>query len=233
MLRTIVHITDNSLDPVLAGKCQTLLVKAAGETPIISVSQKPISLGKNICVGEIGRSHLSLFKQLSIGVMLATTPIVVIAEHDCLYTSEHINWEPPTLDTFYYNNNQWFAQYGGRHKNLYTHMRRRVLSQLIVGRNIALDALWERVNLLEHGYHLIKGAAGACEPGCLDAEAFVKDPNNKDLGKDPTKWKAKRFSTQLPNLDIRHDQNFSGGRLGKDGTYSLPYWGTFAEVMNG
>jgi hypothetical protein len=229
--RTIIYFTDNSLDEKLAEVCRKQLLKSADGIPIISVSQKPLDFGKNICVGDIGRSHLSLFKQLTTGIMYATTPVVVIAEHDCLYTPEHIKWGLPALDVFYYNNNQWFAQYGGDRNGLYTHMRRRVLSQLLVGRDIARRALMERIELLEAGYTLIKGAAGACEPGCLDDQAFLA-PANKDLGKDIMKWKAERFSTKLPNLDIRHGKNFSGGRKGKDGCYTLPYWGEFKQIMD-
>jgi hypothetical protein len=233
MQRTIVYFTDNCLTEPLASKCREILLRSAWGIPIISVSQQPIDVGRNICVGDIGRSHLSLFKQLALGIEAAATPVVVIAEHDCLYTPEHLNWEPPQLDVFYYNNNQWFAQWGGPHHGSYTHLRRRVLSQLIVGRDTALRAIRERVELLEAGYTLVKGAAGACEPGCMDGEAFVRDPMNKDLGKDPTRWKAERFSTHWPNLDIRHGQNFSGRRHGKEECYTLPYWGRLTDALGG
>lgn len=234
--RTIVMFTDNSLNGQIASKCRELLLEVAGDIPVICVSQKPLDFGRNICVGDIGRSHLSLFKQLAIGIEAAQTPIVIMAEHDCLYTNEHFNWCPPQLDVFYYNVNVWYLQYGGRHNGLFSYHKRRALSQLIVGRDIALEAAQERVELLENGYTLVKGAAGACEPGCLDDKAFIKpelNPIYKDLGKDPTKWKAERFSTQLSNLDIRHGDNFSGGRRGTNRCYTLPYWGTLKDIMGG
>jgi hypothetical protein len=227
--RSILYYTDNSLDSKLFDLCQKQLIKAAGDVPIISVSQKPINFGKNFCIGDIGRSHLSLFRQLKLGLENIETPLVVLAEHDCMYTPEHIFWDAQELDVFYYNNHQWFAQYGGKNHGLYSHMRRRVLSNLIAGRDIMLKAVNERIELLENGYKFLKGAPGACEPGVLDDKAFVAP--EKDLGKNIMKWKSERFSTVLANLDIRHQNNFSGGRIAKDKSYELPYWGKFTEIV--
>lgn len=65
-------------------------MKATEGTPIIAVSQKPQDFGDvRLCIGEIGRSWLSLFKQQDIGIAAATTPIVAFAEHDVLYSAEH------------------------------------------------------------------------------------------------------------------------------------------------
>lgn len=227
--RTIIYYTDNSLDQEVYELCKKQLLKAANGTPIISVSQKPIDLGKNICIGEIGRSHLSLFKQLTTGIMYATTKNIVIAEHDCMYTPDYVDWDPPQEDVFYYNNNQFFVEYGGKDHGLYSHIARRVLSQLICNRDLARKALMERIEILELGYAMLKGAAGACEPGILDDRAFVKQ--RKDLGKDPTKWKAEKFNSAMPNLDLRHGKNFSGNRTSKNQAWDIPYWGKFDEYI--
>ncbi len=101
--------------------------------------------------------------------------------------------------------------------------------------------------MLETGFEIRKGQAGACEPGvCDDREAFVraksdwiekkylelceKDVRYKDIGKEK-KYKAEAFRTKLPNLDVRHGGNFSGMRFGKNKTYILPYWGKFSLLM--
>ena len=60
---TVIYYTDNSIDEKLMKFCQKNILEAAQGKPIISVSQKPIDFGENICVGEIGRSHLNLYKQ--------------------------------------------------------------------------------------------------------------------------------------------------------------------------
>ena len=41
--------------------------ESAGDTPIISVSQKPMDLGNNICVGDVERSSQNGYMQLLIG----------------------------------------------------------------------------------------------------------------------------------------------------------------------
>lgn len=230
MDRTIIYTTNNNLDEKLFSICQKELIKAAGDIPIISVSQKPIALGKNVCVGELPYNHLSMFKQLTIGVLLAETEYIVVCEHDCLYTPEHLNWTPLQKDTFYYNHNHWLLQWDGEHKGLYSHKRRRVLSQCIAGRDIMRQALMERVDIVERGFYVIPNGT-ACEPGCSDRQAFLRR-ENQDLGKDITKYKAERFETQNPNLDVRHDKNFSGSFIGKHGRcWELPYWGKFDEYL--
>ena len=168
---TIIQYTDNSLDESIASLCREQLVMASELKPIISVSHKPINLGDNICVGEIGRSHLSMYTQILTGVEKAKTKYISLVEHDCLYTPEHFNWQPPRKDVFYYNLNIWFVQWA---TGIYHYQRRRVLSQLICGRDIALKAIEDKVYLLRHGYIIRKGVAGACEPGVLtDKEAFA------------------------------------------------------------
>lgn len=97
---TIIYYTDNSLDEKIASLCRDHLIVAAQGKPIISISQKPIKLGENICIGEIGRSHLSMYSQILAGVEKAQTKYVALVEHDCLYSPEHFNWIPPRDDVF-------------------------------------------------------------------------------------------------------------------------------------
>lgn len=169
---SIIYYSDNSLDDKISRLCIDHLIVASRCTPIISVTHKPIKLGTNICVGEIGRSHLSMYSQILAGVEAAQTKYVSLVEHDCLYSPEHFNWQPPQDDVFYYNLNVWFVKWS---TGEYFYKRRRVLSQLICSREICLKAIQDKVWLLKHGYMIRKGVAGACEPGCLsDKEAFVE-----------------------------------------------------------
>lgn len=164
--------TDNSLDERIASLCREQLIMASELKPIISVSQKPINLGQNICIGETGRSHLSMYTQILKGIEASETKYIALAEHDVLYSPEHFNWEPPQEDVFYYNLSVWFANWSTCE---YFYQRRRVLSQLICGRDVALKAIKDKVWMLRHGYMIKKGIPGACEPGVLaDREAFER-----------------------------------------------------------
>lgn len=243
---TIIYYTDNSLEPDFAERVQRELIKAAEGKHIISVSQKPMDFGDNLCLGEIGRSHHSLFTQTMVGAKAADTRYMALAEHDCMYTPEHFNWIPPDDKHFYYNVNHWYVQWNNRRSGEYSYQRRKVMSMLICDRELYLRAIAEKIRMLETGFEIRKGQPGACEPGvCDDREAFIEakekwiektyldkcqeNPGYKDVGKET--FSARAFRTVLPNLDIRHGGNFSGGRRSKNATYTLPYWGDFRAYM--
>jgi len=226
---TIIYYTDNTLEPEFEKRVQQELIKAAEGKRIISVSQKPIDFGDNICVGDIGRSHHSMFYQILIGAQEAKTKYIALAEHDCMYTAEHFNFIPPKEDVFYYNSNHWFAEWNTKKEGLYSHFEsdRKALSQIICAKDIFIEAIKEKISMIEAGYEIQRGVAGACEPGVA--------PNNKAFKGAPEsaqKWKSEEFETIIPNLDIRSRKNFSGIRRGRIRQYCLPYWGSFHKVMN-
>jgi hypothetical protein len=246
---TIIYYTDNTLPEDLETTVQRQLVLSAEGKPIISVSQKPLAFGRNICLGDIGRSHLSIYRQMLAGGEAADTEWVGLAEHDCMYTPEHWNFMPPDKGVFWYNINHYFVN---STTGEYSYYRRRVLSMLICAKDIFLRAVREKVWMLGQGHMIRKGVAGAMEPGCLpDSEAFVKiacEPGVcddrrdyldalaqfKDLGKELGRWKAEAFATTLPNLDIRHGGNFSGARRGtRRRCFELPYWGKWKSLSPG
>ena len=66
--------------------------------PVISVSQKPIDLGMNICVGDVGVCDLNTMRQLQIGIEAAKTDFIIVGEADCLYPPEYFAWEPEEKD---------------------------------------------------------------------------------------------------------------------------------------
>jgi hypothetical protein len=233
---SIIFYTDNSLDEVFAKRIQKELFKAAEGKRIISVSQKPIDFARNICVGDIGRSHHSLFFQVLTGVKEAKTKYIALAEHDCMYTPEHFNWLPPRDDVFYYNVNMWFVQWNNKLAGQYSYFRRKTMSNLICSKDLCISAVEEKILMLETGFEIRKGQPGACEPGvCNDRQAFIEakaqEAKQKDLGKED-KYTAMGFRTTLPNLDIRHGNNFSGNRRTKKIREELPYWGRFSDVIN-
>jgi hypothetical protein len=213
-----------------------------------------MDFGHNVCLGDIGRSHHSLFKQTLVGAETAETKHMALAEHDCLYTAEHFNWIPPDDEFFYYNVHHWFVQWGGKLSGMYSYFRRKPMSMLICNRELYIRAIKEKLAMIEDGYEIRKGQLGACEPGvCENDVAFVKVQNpeecepgvcddraafiekklrltqHKDVGKET--FRARSFKTEFPNIDIRHGKNFSGNRRGRQRCYSIPYWGDFRVVM--
>lgn len=239
--KTIIYLTDNTLDEKLAAKCREKLIEAAGDNPIISVSQKPVDLGRNICVGEIGRSWMSLQRQLLAGLEAAETKYVAIAEHDCLYTKEHFAWTPPRDDIFYYNANHYLVEWGGNHPELngmYSKWcdDRCALSQLICNREALIGCIKEKLDLIEKGITILRKLGEPGRPhdkvvrGAQVAASGSKEYLMPYLEGYLKKYTYAIFKTDYANLDIRHKTNFTGPKRGKHRTYEIPYWGRFENL---
>ena len=91
---TIIYYTSNREDEAFEKKIKDKLLAVCGDIPIISVSQKPIDLGKNICVGDVGACDHNLFRQIQIGCEEAKTPYVISCEADCLYPPSYFTFTP-------------------------------------------------------------------------------------------------------------------------------------------
>jgi hypothetical protein len=224
---TILYYTDGTLVEDIARVCRQHLMIAAHDKPIISISQSPMVFGTNINVGPLPHNHHSMFYQTALGAAAAQTKYIAFAEHDCLYTREHFNFVPPSMNVFYYNVNSWFVQWHNEKAGEYSYYRRRPMSQLICSRDLYLRAVSEKLSFLANG-----DTIAACEPGVKEyRQAMLRD----DVGK-AAPWQASHFHTVAPTLDIRHSTNFSGPRLNSrratGHTYDLPPWGKFAEIMN-
>jgi hypothetical protein len=104
MNKTIIYYTSNRENPLFEQKIIADLRSKKGDLPIISVSQKPLDLGTNICVGDIGLSYLNEYKQILAGVKLATTDYIITAESDFLYAPEYFQLEPKGENIYRYDN---------------------------------------------------------------------------------------------------------------------------------
>lgn len=104
--KTIIYYTSNREDPKMEKKVIDDMLSKAGNIPIISVSQKPLKLGVNICIGDVGHSYLNCRKQMLMATKLARTEYVIHTESDVLYPPEYFNFEP-TGDSVYRYLNVW------------------------------------------------------------------------------------------------------------------------------
>ena len=136
-LFTIVYYTSNKENESFENKIKEKLLANCGDIPIISVSQKPINLGFNICVGEVGANYLNLHRQIQIGCMHATTPFIISAESDCLYPPDYFKIKPFTINKCYLYNNIYTSRIYGegfRKKDI-------CFGALIIGREFFLKKL--------------------------------------------------------------------------------------------
>jgi len=102
--KTIIYYTSNRENPEFEAKIRTNILKQKGDLPIVSVSQKPIDFGENICVGDVGHSYLNEWRQMLLGAKAAKTPYVLLAEADFLYPREYFEFEPKGADVYRYDN---------------------------------------------------------------------------------------------------------------------------------
>jgi len=102
---TVIYYTSNRETESFESKIRAELLKSCNGLPIVSVSQKPIDLGKNICVGETELSNANIKRQILVGAKAATTENVCMAEADFIYPKEYFEFVPPEKDTIYYLDN--------------------------------------------------------------------------------------------------------------------------------
>ncbi len=104
---TILYYTSNREDESFEQKVRDNILRVKGDLPIISVSQKPIDFGENICVGEHEACYYNLLKQVRIGLDCIKTTFVINAEADFLHTPDFFSFEPKETGRFYRYNNIW------------------------------------------------------------------------------------------------------------------------------
>ena len=243
-MKRILYLTDNSLDTALHEVCKRHLLKAAGDIPIISVSQGPCDIGTNIDLGDIGRSWMSLYRQQVAGLeAMPEGSTVYVAEHDVLYHADHFAFMPEDRSKFWYNENVWLVE-GTDRKGLYgTYSRwprrRLALSQMVVDRELYLALMRDRLALIEGGLKVAMrfGDPGTTPPDIVAAARIAVSGTSRYLhtifDRYIDGYKADVFYSQTSTVDIRHHSNFTGPRRGGRRTMEIPYWGKFAEVMAG
>jgi len=139
---TIIFYTANSFENKLTALVRENLLRVAGDYPIISVSQKPMDFGKNICVGEIGKSVRNLYRQILIGAKATETEYVAMAEDDSLYSREHFEILRPK-NAFAYNMSKW-SFYTWCRPPLFSLKYRKTTCAMIAPRKLLIEALEER-----------------------------------------------------------------------------------------
>lgn len=139
---TIIFYTANRTPVRFMEAVCAQLLKAADGLPIISVSQQPMSLGHNICIGDIGQHTWNIYHQLLIGAKRAETDYIATAEDDILYSPTHYHSRLPSDNKFLYDLNRWSVYTWKRPE--FDYRERPVLSQLLCERDLLISALEER-----------------------------------------------------------------------------------------
>ena len=162
---TGIYYTSNYLEeknPYFLSNTRKQLVKSIGDYPLIVVSQKPVKRFdglkgnfENICVGDIGRSHLNIYRQILEGCRAAKTEWVFMIEDDILYSEQHFHpyffIKPEFLTGNYliFDMNKVSIFTWTKPPMFSFRSKRRVVNHLIAKRQMLIDALEERFARLE------------------------------------------------------------------------------------
>ena len=109
MEKTIIYYSANTEKESFEQKIRDNILKHSQGLPIISVTQKPIDFGRNICVGIQDNCYMNEFRQIRIALENVTTPYVVVTEADNLYPPDYFAFDPPEKGHFYRYMNVWIS----------------------------------------------------------------------------------------------------------------------------
>ena len=209
---TLIYYTANRIPDKFAENVRDEIFVMANGKPIISISQKPLDFGKNICVGDIGYKVSNVYRQILIGAKEADTDYVACCEDDTLYVSEHFDFFPEE-DAFYYNENRWNLN----PTEYYYRMNRFNMSVCVAPTKLMIKTLEERFEKFGGTHPRHSG-----EPG----------RHEKSMGLTPVKMR--KFRTDNPVIQINH--RISLGSVRKKKFVSdkfveyLPYWHSASDL---
>lgn len=211
----IIYYTDNRLGEPIYSIVQEYLL--ASGLPIVSSSLKPISFGDNeVVAGE--RSYPTMVKQIISCLERSTAKYVFFCEHDVLYHLSHFDFVPPKDDIFYYNDNVWRWSFGS--DKAIRHDRMLPLSCMCANREFTLDHYKRRAEKIkEMGWSETRSR----EPRWVRRMGYEPGTKKKRRGgffdDDFSTW-----SSEYPNIDIRHKGAFSSPKLKLSDFKHEPKW---------
>lgn len=219
MDKSLIYYTDNKLGEPIRSLVQGYLLDAG--IPIVSSSLKPIPFGENVVINR-ERGYPTMVRQIIAALELTPSDYVFFCEHDVLYHHSHFDFTPPRDDVFYYNENVWRWWWGADTAIRYERMLS--LSGLCANREFTLDHYRRRLKLIEElGWE----------------EVLSKEPAwARKMGYEPGTKKKKRggfsdddfgtWTSELPNIDIRHSGTFSRPKIKLSEFKHPPKW--FTEI---
>lgn len=212
---TFVYYTGNYENRALERRVKRSLLRSIGDAPLISVSQKPINFGTNICVGEVGVSSQNAWRQLQIGAMAADTKFVSPAEADFVYPKEFFRFQPTRDDTIYCFYPVWLLVVRRGSARKFTQKTSGSEGAIVAGRQVLIDRI-ESV-LSGRGTWGNSDVAGARIPDLLDRRSVRKE--------------AVHLST--PIVSFKTDQNMHRKAPLRHGTAckELPGIGSAADMI--
>lgn len=248
---SIIYYTSNYLEeknPFFLKNTKAQLVKAIDDKPLIVVSQKPVKRFegytgdfKNVNIGDIGKSHLNIYRQILEGCRHAQTEWVAMAEDDILYSREHFLIDTYikhlTPDRFYYDMNKVSIFTWSKPPIFSFRSKRMVVNQLIAPRKLLIDALEERFKRFE----VLRAEVNRKHPEIDAEQSIIKywgDPGRYEDILGVTVRKTSQEYSWVPSVVFSHTYAFgfenNQGKKKKHGDLrmiELCDWGRAEDVL--
>jgi hypothetical protein len=219
---TVIYYTAGKINEHFAEKVRAQLLGAIGDTPLISLSKKPLDFGLNICDKEKESSVVNIYKAVLEGARAAKTPFIALAEDDALYSPEHFRFRPPT-DTFAYDFSRW-SIFSWTEPPCFCLKLRRILATLIAPREL-----------------LIKNIEGRFEnfpdSSKIPLQYMVEPGRSLEGRLGITPSKAMEYWAKVPSVVFSHEEALGFAGLGKKKAlepiraFEIPYWGRASDIV--
>ena len=197
MKKGIVYYTHNRCEERIVQACRNQIDRAAGDIPIVNVSQYPLNWRQNIVV-ELPAAVLSMFKQQLIGLEAIDADVVFFCEHDVLYHPSHFDFEPPREDVYYFNLNVWAVNVTDGRALYYDGMK--MTSGLVAHKKILIEHYTKKIAWVEEMGYFSRRVVGY-EPGKVSKPGREND----------YEWDT--FRSEHPNVDLKNGQNITRKRF--------------------
>ncbi len=240
---SIIYYTSNWLDeknPYFLKNCQNQLLKVIGDMPLVYVGQKSyvsklkMRSGINIAFLDMGRSHLNIYRQMLAGVKAAKTKYVAMAEDDILYSYSHFHSSQIEKefknhgDVFLYDMNKVSIFTWTKPPMFSFRSKRMVINQLIVPRQLFIEAIEERFVRLEV---LLKTKTEA------QVIKYWGDPGRYESLLGVTVRPTVQFYSQTPSIVFSHEEAYGylnqgkKKRIGDIKITELYDWGRAEDIL--
>jgi hypothetical protein len=211
-MTTILYCSSNREKPDFEARIVKSLLEVSGDLPIVSVTQKPMDLGRNICVGDVGVSGFNYFKQILVGLEAIKLGFVISAEADCIYPKGYFDFVPERDDVCY-RANQVYVMPDKR--DFFFHKLEGSSLGQIVGRDFYKSTLEK----------LFEGAP----MWSAEEKNFPKERRRKsDIFTEIERWDPPAPIVTFKTHDgMRHYTHSERVPI-----YDLPYWGNGTKLRN-
>lgn len=217
---TILYVTSNTISDYFGNNTRQYLLDAIGETPIVSVSKKPMDFGENI-VTDGPRSHVGIYRDALLGAKSIKTKYMAFCEDDTLYSHLHFK-RRSSPGKFAYNVGVW-GLYVWYKPYQFNYKGRRNNNGLICETELYIEAMEERFKKWPDESKI--NLSNWAEPGKYENHLGVT-PRQSEL-----------FYTDPPNIMFSHPEGLSMAnlgyrkRMGGIRAWDIPYWGRADEII--